>query len=104
MQAQGLRPRTKAMYTPLIDMTPSDPITMKSAMLEAKKLTKKAGQTTTLFTADLQIYRVDLNVQWAYPERFGEAFTHTSSWGNALFDELCWCCGGSWLEMGWKSQ
>ena len=51
------------MYTPLIDMTPSDPTTMKSAMLEAKRLTKKAGLATTLFTAELQLYRVGLNVQ-----------------------------------------
>ena len=35
MQAQRLKPCIKAMYTPLIDMTPSDPTTMKSAMLEA---------------------------------------------------------------------
>ena len=62
MQGQGLKPRTKAMYTPLIAMTPSDPTTMKSAMLEAKRLTKKAGLATTLFTADL-IYHVGLNVQ-----------------------------------------
>ena len=58
------------MYTPLIDMTPSDTTTMKSAMLEAKRLTKKAGQAKTLFTADFQLYPVGLNVQWAYPELF----------------------------------
>ena len=74
MQGQGLKPHTKATYTPLIDMTPSDPTTMKIAMLEAKRLTKKAGQATTLFTADLQLYHVGLNVQWAYPELFGEDF------------------------------
>ena len=68
MQGQGLKPRTKAMYTSLTDMTPSDPTTMKSAMLEAKRLAKKASKATTLFTADLQLYRVGLIVQWAYPE------------------------------------
>ena len=72
MQGQGLKHRTKAMYTLLIDMTPSDPTTLKSAMLEAKGLTKKAGLATTLFTADLQLYHVDLNVQWAYPGLYGE--------------------------------
>ena len=74
MQGQGLKPRTKVMYTPLIDMTPSDPTTMKIAMLDAKRLTRKAGQAITLFTADLQLYRVGLNVQWAYPELFGGDF------------------------------
>lgn len=32
------------------------------------------GQTTTLFTMDLQLYRVALNVQWVYPSLFGEDF------------------------------
>ena len=53
IQGQGLKPRTKAKYTLLIDMTPSDPTTMKNAKLEAKRLTKKAGQATTLL---LQIF------------------------------------------------
>ncbi len=61
MQGQGVKPHTKAMYTPLIDMTPSDPTTMKTAMLEARRLTEKAGQVATIFTADLQLYRVGLN-------------------------------------------
>ena len=34
----------------------------------------KAGQATTLFAANLQLYRVGLNLQWAYPELFGEDF------------------------------
>ena len=80
MQGQGLKPRTKAMYTRLIDIAPSDPTTMKSAMLEAKRVTKKAGQAITLFTADLQLYRVGFNVQWAYSELFG-ANINPSSWG-----------------------
>ena len=45
---------------------------MKSAMLEAKRQTKKAGHATTLLMADLQLYRVCLNVQLAYPELFDE--------------------------------
>ena len=97
MQGQGLKPRTKAMYTPVIDMTPSDPTTMKNAMLEAKRLTKKAGQATALFTTHLQLYRVGLNVQWVYSELFGEDFILRL--GGMHFLKLCWCCGGS---DGWK--
>ena len=37
IQGHGLKPHTKAMYTPLIDMIPSDPTTMKTAMLEARR-------------------------------------------------------------------
>ena len=55
-------------------MTPSDPNTIKTAMLEARRLTKKAGQATTIFTADLQLYCVGLNVQWANPELFDDNF------------------------------
>ena len=55
-------------------LTLSDPTTMKIGMLEAKRQTKKTGQAKTLFTADLQLYRVGLNLQWAYPELFNEDF------------------------------
>jgi hypothetical protein len=57
---------------PLIDMVPSDPSTRMTAMQEAKKLTLKSGQNFTVFTADQQLYRVMLNVIWAYPEKFVE--------------------------------
>ena len=55
-------------------MTPLDPITMKIAMLEAKRLIKKSGQATTIFTADIQLYCVGLQEHWAYPEHFSEDF------------------------------
>lgn len=74
MEGQAVKPATTAAYTPLIDMTPSDPTTMKTAMLEAKRLTEKVGQAVTIFTVDLQLYRVGLQVQWAYPEVFGKDF------------------------------
>ena len=102
MQGGGLKPRTKAMYTPLIDMTPSDPTTMKSAMLEDKRLTKKAGQATTLFTADLQLYRVGLIVQWAYRELFGEDFILRLGVMHFLMNYVC-PVGVLMLEVGWKS-
>ncbi len=43
-QGQSHKPATKEMYTPLIDMVPSDPDTMMSAMTEAKRLTLQCGQ------------------------------------------------------------
>jgi hypothetical protein len=65
-----MMPASKAVYTPLIDMTPSDPTTMMTAMLEAKRLTEENGQIYTVFTADQQLYRVMVNVVWVYPEIF----------------------------------
>ena len=55
-------------YSPLIDMVPSDPSTIMTAMIEARRITKNTGQSMTLFTADQQLYRVAVNVVWVYPE------------------------------------
>ena len=46
------------MYTPLIDLTPSDASTMMTAMVEAERLTNMTGQTNTIFTADQKLYKV----------------------------------------------
>ena len=50
--------KTKCMYTPPIDLTPSDPSTMMTAMVEAERRTNMTGQTDTIFTADQQLYKV----------------------------------------------
>ena len=68
MSKNSLKPATKAVYTPLIDMVPSHPATMMTAMVEAQKLTKQTGQFYTVFTADQQLYRVMVNVLWVDPE------------------------------------
>ena len=56
------------MYTPLIDMVPSDPDTMMTAMCEAQRITVECGQGFTIFTADQQLYRVMVNVLWTHPQ------------------------------------
>ena len=67
---QSTKPKTKLIYTPLIDQTPSDLSTMMTAMIEAEKLTNEAGQAYTVFTAYQQLYRVILDVFWTNPQRF----------------------------------
>ena len=69
-QGHVIQPASKVMYTPLLDMTPSDPDTMMTAMVQAQKLTNETGQVYTVFTADQQLYRVMVNVIWANPETF----------------------------------
>ena len=69
-QGHSLKPATKAVYRPLIDMTPSDPDTMLTAMIEAQRLTHETGQVFTIFTADQQLYRVVVEVTWVYPDLF----------------------------------
>ena len=62
----GVQPATKAVYRPLIDMKPSDPDTMLTAMVEAQKLTNSCGQIATVFTNDQQLYRVAVDIKWVY--------------------------------------
>ena len=51
-------------------MTPSDPDTICTAMLEAIRQTEQTGQTYTIFTADLALYKVSLNILWAEPQLY----------------------------------
>ena len=69
-QGQTAQPTTRAVYTPLIDMTPADPDTLMTAMVQAQKLTKECRQEITIFTNDQQLYKVAVNVTWVYRERF----------------------------------
>ena len=69
-QGHALQPATTAVYTPLIDMTPADPDTMMTAMVEAQHLTAETGQAYTIFTSDLQLYRVMVDITWVYPDMF----------------------------------
>lgn len=69
-QGHSVKSATRAVYTPLIDMTPSDPDTIMSAMIEAQRLTNECGQAITVFTNDQQLYRVAVNITWVYPELF----------------------------------
>ena len=67
---QSTKPKTKLIYTPLIDQTPSDPSNIMTAMIEVEKLTNEACQAYTVSTADQQLYRVILDVTWINPQRF----------------------------------
>ena len=67
---QSLKSKTKVIFTPLLDRTPSDPSTVLTAMIEAEKITNQAGQNITIFKADQQLYRVALEVMWTEPNRF----------------------------------
>ncbi len=69
-QIHSLNSKTTPVYLPLIDMAPSDPDTMMTALSQAQQLTSDTGQTFTVFTCDLQLYRVSLHVMWTYPDHF----------------------------------
>ena len=69
-QGKYPQPKTKAVYLPLIDMPPAHPDTIMTAMSKAQKLTAETGQDFTIFTADQQLYRVAVEIQWAHPDLF----------------------------------
>ena len=60
-----MKPKTKLVFQPLIDKTPSDPSTILTAMHEAEIITNDAGQTTTIFTLDQQLYKIALVIIWS---------------------------------------
>ena len=64
----SLKPGTSVAYSPLIDMVPSDPSTIMTAMIESRRITKHTRQSMRVFTADQQLYREAVNVVWVYPE------------------------------------
>ena len=68
----SLKPKTRAVYLPLIDMPPSDPDTIMTALHEAKWLTKERGQKKAIFTSDQQLYKIAVDVKWAYPDEFSD--------------------------------
>ena len=70
-QDHAPKPKTKAMYLPLIDMTPSDPDTILTSLRQAQEITTTCGQEFVVFTGDLQLYKVAVNILWAYPDQFG---------------------------------
>ena len=69
-QGRTIQNRTTSMYTPLIDMKPSDPTTMMTSMVEAQRITQQTGQQHTIFTSDQQLYKVLVDIKWAHPQTF----------------------------------
>ena len=69
-QGHASKARTKAVYSPLIDLPPAEPTTMLTAMIEAQLLTNERGQAYTIFTNDQQLYRIVVDISWVYSELF----------------------------------
>ena len=67
-----MKPKTQPVYLPLIGMPPSDPDTMMTALHEAKRMTNERGQKSVVFTCDQQLYKVSVEVKWAYPNEFSD--------------------------------
>ena len=64
----NLRQKQCILYISVIDMTPSYPDTIMTALRQAQQVTSDRGHEYVVFTADLQLYKVAVNILWAYPE------------------------------------
>ena len=93
--------KTTIAYMPLIDMPPADPTTIKTAMIQAKKISSSNGQEFLVFTCDQQLYRVSLQVLWDDPilcktifVRLGGMHFLMSNVGcvGVLAVLVCWLC------------
>ena len=49
-----MKPKTNVVYLPLMDSSPSDPKTMMTSIMKAKRITAEAGQEYVVNTADQQ--------------------------------------------------
>ena len=67
---QSLKSKTKVIFNPLLDQIPSDPSTVLTTVIEAKKITNQANQNITIFATDKQLYRVALEVMCTEPNCF----------------------------------
>ena len=64
------KPKSKIIFSQLIDQTLSEPSTMLTSMVDAEIVTNAAGQKITVFTADQQLYSVVLDIMWANHNRW----------------------------------
>ena len=67
-QGHTVRPSTKIIYVPRIDMTPANPTTMQTSIKQAKNLSAHHGQEFCVYTSDQQLYCISLAVIWNTPE------------------------------------
>ena len=63
-KSQTIQPGSVIVYQPLINMNPSDHSTIKTAMIEGKRLSNASGQAFTVITADQAIYTLIVDNLW----------------------------------------
>ena len=64
--------KTSVVYTPFLDMAPTEPDTMKTAMVQAQYISSLTGQEWTIFTCDQQLYQIAVNIAWKDRELFAK--------------------------------
>ena len=85
------RPKTVMAYSPLLNMKPADPDTVLTAMIGAERILKNTGQDICVLTCDQQLYKVAVDITWAYPEHFNNFFIRLG--GMHFIMNLIGCVG-----------
>ena len=97
-QGHSIKPKTKVVYLPLMDSSPSDPATMMSSIVKAKNITAEAGQEYVVYTADQQLYRVALHLTWDNPDICDNVFLRLG--GMHFLMSYIGCIGSLMAETG----
>ena len=93
-----VRPATVTRYRPLIDLKPSDPSTVKTAMIEAQALTSDCGQKFVIITADQQLYKIIVDNMWSSPELFGNIYPRLGGFHTIM--SFCGSVGKLMMDSG----
>ena len=97
-QGHCLRPKTKIVYMPMIDLPPADPSTMLTALVNAQKISLDVGQRYVVFTCDQQLYRIALQVMWDNPGKFDNVLLRLG--GMHLLMSFVGCVGSLMSDSG----
>ena len=95
---QGLKKKSKTMYLPLIDASPTDPSTMMTALVEAMRLTDETCQPFTVITCDQQLYKILVDLLWVYPSKFENVIVRLG--GMHLLMSFIGCIGNLMSNSG----
>ena len=67
-----VKPKTSVVFEPLINEKPGDPSVIFTSMLNAKQKCADAGHSFTVFVADVQLYKIVVEVSWHYHRIFDD--------------------------------
>lgn len=63
-QGLSVRPKTKIIHMPLLDMVPANPTTLQTSMTQVKNLSFEHGQRSCIYTCDQQLYCIAASILW----------------------------------------
>jgi hypothetical protein len=69
-QSSNVLKATRYIFGPLIDATPSHPDTVLTTLTLIEEFVKNHGQKYIFVEADMQIYKIAINIKWSNPTRW----------------------------------